>query len=350
MLRTSPMKNWTRGVLMTFAVLGAACLATSAQATTIGFNPTGGGTGGTVNPGTEQIAQISQSAGNAIAVGFNTPNGGGFLQPAVGSTFTLDYQAKVDSLKDSNNNPVFTYTTGGNTGQLTVVASFQEVVTSISPTAATFQTTGVGTVTIFFNPTFAANDSTGLNFAPGTTGNTLSNASFTQVYTGAILANFNGNFSVNGSLPVVNLDPLAPVSGVNTVQGAGGTVFNAQTTSENSAFFVSAPPASLLISIFNTSNNLPFGSAAPTPLFFNNVPGYTSVGSINGGTTADSLGSNPVNAGTPLAANVMFMSTANETFLTVPEPSSVTMAVTGIGFAFLAALRAHRRKNKATAV
>jgi hypothetical protein len=36
--------------------------------------------------------------------------------------------------------------------------------------------------------------------------------------------------------------------------------------------------------------------------------------------------------------------------LTVPEPSSVTMAVTGIGFAFLAALRAHRRKNKATAV
>jgi hypothetical protein len=158
------------------------------------FNPTGGGLGGTTNFGSLAVGFIDELPGNAIAVGYFGP--GGSL-PAVGSTFTLDYQANVQNLANANGNPIFAYGTSGNTGQLTAVASFTERVTSVTATGVTFQTIGSGNFSLYFNPTRAANNQTGTDFAPGTTGNTLSAASFTQVYSGPILSGTAGNFSLS---------------------------------------------------------------------------------------------------------------------------------------------------------
>jgi hypothetical protein len=344
MLRASPMQKCTRGLLIASLVLmmvAGAGLATSAQAQTIvvGFNPTGGNPLNT-NFGTLQVASFDETVGNAIAVGLNTTRA-----PVVGDTFTITYQATVGNLNGANSPPpVFTYGTSGNTGQLTAVATFTEVITGVSGQNLTFSTTGAGTVTLWHNPTSAANNLTGLNFAPGTSGNTLTDASFTQVLTGSVNSGGVGTFSV--STPAGQTDGALDqfltnnYPGVTTVMGSGGTLFNASITSANANFFITPPPATLQFVLNNTSNNLPFNQADPSAIFWNNQTGVGSVGTNNGGVTA---------GGIPLAANTMFQADANTSFtaaaVAIPEPGTITAALTGIGFAFLASLRAARRRK-----
>jgi hypothetical protein len=328
------MQKWARGLLLaSLTALAVACLSTSAPASiTIGFNPTGGGLGGTTNFGTLTIGTIDELPGSAMAVNIFGPGG---TAPAVGSTFTLLYQANVGNLLDASNNPIFGYGISGNTGQLTAVASFTEQITSFSATAATFTTVGGGDFTLWFNPTRAANNLTGTDFAPGTPGNTLAAGTFTKVYEGPIQAGGTGNFSSNGvnsgaldQSPGGNAYP-----GVNTVNGNGGTILNSSTTTANPAFFITSPPASLLTSLNNTSNNLPFNQVHPSAIFFDGTTGVASVGTVNG----------LLNNG---ARNVMFQADANTAFNNVvPEPSTISAALTGIGLVFLARLRARRRQS-----
>jgi len=311
-------------------------LATSAYGSLLlNFNPTGGGIGGTAaNFGNIPITTVDELPGNAIARGFT---------PTVGSTFTLDYQANVGSLLNANVNPstVFTYGTGApsnlnsNTGQLTVVATFTEQVTGVSNNTATFTTTGVGNLTYYFNPNRIANDLAGTGFAPFTTGNPPgSDAAFVPVYQGTILPGATGNFTNNGLANPPALDQAGDNNypAVNTVSGNGSTLLNIQTASYDSRFFTNAPPASQLLQLFNTSNNLPFAQVNPSAIFYNNQPGVASVGPING---------NP----TPGAANVMFQADANSSFAAVPEPGSISMAMTGLGLVSLGVLRARRRRS-----
>jgi hypothetical protein len=284
--------------------------------TTVTFDPDGTGPSTPVIVGT-----IDELPGNAIAVGYNVANPAsptGFSTPTVGHTFTLEYQASVGDLLDASGNPVYGYgiSNGGNTGQLTVVASFTEQVTSATATTAAFTTTGAGTVTFYFNPTRAANNLTGTDFAPGTPGNTLAANTYITVYSGTIIPGASGVFSV-ATTPGQNAGALdqSPngnnYPGVNTVAGTGGTNLGVQTTSLNTAFFTTAPPPSMLIQFTNTSNNLPFSEIDPSAIFFDGQSGVASVGPVNGGSNA---------AGNPLAANVMFQADANTSFATSLTP------------------------------
>jgi len=331
-------RNLTRGLLGLMALsLSLAAPVQAAQSVDIGFNPTGGGIGGTTNFGTIDFSTIDVLPGNALAVGFNKSDGaGGFRLPNPGETFTLLYQANVGSLVDGNGDPVFTYS-NGTTGQLTVVAELTERVVTISGGAgtgtATFRTAGGGTLTYYFNPTRIASNLAGTGFAPGTTGNPNNN--FTQVYQGTILGGDIGNFTSNPLMGVGNLDQFGidNYTDIDSVAGAGGTNLTVRTSTYDPAFFVSAPPPAILLQQFNTSNNLPFNQANPSAIFFNDTPGATvgSVGSVNG-----QLG----------GPNVIFQSDANASFQAVPEPGTIGLALMAIGFASVGGLRASRRRSK----
>lgn len=354
MLRVKRREKWAQGLLVVaLATLAAVGLtAPAGAAITIGFNPTGGGIGGTSNVGTLQVGVIDEAPGNAIAVGFNkaaaTPTG--FRLPNPGETFTLTYQAVVSSLLDANGKPIFTYGTsaGGNTGQLTAVASFTEVVDAVTLASASFHTTGGGSFSFYFNPTQAANNQTGLDFAPGTPGNTQAAGTFTTVYSGPILPGLTGSFT-GGTTPGQNAGALdqSPggnaYPGVNTIAGSGGSNISSSTTTANPAFFTTLPPSLLpfFINLTNSSNNLPYNQIHPSSIFWNGQAGAsnttsTGIGTNNGGADA---------AGNPLAANVMFQADANTSFA-VPEPSSVVLGAIGLGSMVLVGLRAQRRRGR----
>jgi len=338
MLRASPMRKCTRGLLIASLVLLTVAgpgLATSARAQTsvVQFNPTGGAL---TNVGPLPVAVIDELPGNAIAVGFAKPDATsptGFRNPTVGETFTIVYQANVGSLLGSTGTPVFTYA-NASTGQLTAVASFTEVINSINAATgnASFSTTGAGTVQLFFNTTRVADNLAGTGFNVGTV-----------VYQGTTLAGGPGTFTAT-SAPGTNAGPLdqSPngnnYPGVLSIAGSGGSQFNTSTSIANPAFFTDGPPVSMVFSFTNTSNNLPFLQADPSAIFFNGQTGVGSVGLNNGGTDA---------AGNPLVANRMFQADANTSFTVaaVPEPGTISAALTGIGFAFLASLRAARRRK-----
>jgi hypothetical protein len=322
------------------------------------FNPTGGGLGGTTNFGTSTgVSALDESIGNAIAVGFT---------PVVGSTFTLDYQASINSVTGASAGGFNGYTSapmagdapytpippgvGNTTGQLTAVANFQETVTSVNGSSVNFATIGTGgTVTFWFNPTIGYNNLSGINFAPGTPGNTVTTG-YTEVYQGSITPfatdpKNTGTFAASGTGAG---NPLDQAPGGNqypatsSVNGQGSSQLNAVTTFADPDFFTSGAPASVALSFTSTTNKLPFNTVQPAAIFFNGQAGVATVGTVNGAV---------IGAGG--TQNVMFQADASTSFgpaAAVPEPGTISAALTGIGFAFLAGLRAHRRRNKATAV
>lgn len=338
-------------LLATLMALGS-LTASAWGSTTLDFNPTGGGLGGTTNFGPLTIGSVDPIPGSALALNFNQPvAGGGFQLPAVGQTFDLLYQANVGNLLDVNGNAVFGYGTSGNTGQLTVVARLTEVLDSISAAVATFHSAGGGVINYYFNPTRAANALHGTDFAPGTPGNTLAAGTYIPVYTGTFRAGDGGNFSADLT-KLTPLDNFAPNSyngtggsaNLQSFQGQGGTNLSVQTTSLDGAFFTNAPPAGLLVQLLNTSNNLPFNQTDPSSQMWD---GTIAAGAVNDGFNAGQAStlSNPQGVVPPTGPNVLFQADANASFTSVPEPGTISMAMTGIGLASLGGLRTYWRRR-----
>src|SRR5947209_5156351 len=128
-------------------------------ASTITFNPTG-------TNATQQISvgSFDLAPGNALSVGS--------LPLTVGNTFQLDYQAVLGNFLDSNSN-IISQNGGLNTNyQITAVASLTEVVTSVTPTVATFALAPSQSPNSFFdpyyNPAVVANNLAGTGFNQGT--------------------------------------------------------------------------------------------------------------------------------------------------------------------------------------
>jgi hypothetical protein len=289
-------------------VLGTAgllSLGSSVQAAFLDFNPTGSN----ATP-TTTIAGIDIAPGNALARGS--------IPLSVGSTFELDFQSTINGVINTNG---LTVAPPGlaTSYQLTAVASFTEVVTSLSPngSVATFALAPTQAPNSFFelyyNPAVIANSLAGTGFNSGT---------LILQATPSLTSPSVGIFSLStgpGGAPVIQqFDQFGSTNhypGINTVSGSGSAMIDADVTYFNPNFFLT--PVSQVS--FNTSLVTPFGQATPSTMFTNlpggGAPNVTAdVGAINGASGPD----------------FQFQADPNISFQVIPEPSSIILIGMGL--------------------
>lgn len=346
MLRAFQMRKRIRGLLMaSLAALAVGGLTAPVQAAPILFNANGDGAGFT------NILSLNFGSGNALSV--SAVSGGGILTP--GQTFQLYYQTTLVAENTANGPNTPTGLNGGlvTTGtsfQVTEVASITEQVSPLSTSSAAIlqlapvQAPGSG-IAIYeqnlnttANPgAVASNNATGAGFALGTVILTAGLISDASNYTDLTKTN-------PGSFPTqaLNQSGAGNYAGVTTDQGTGSTTIVGNVTFTNSAYFQTAP--TILATSFSSNLVLPYKDIAPS----------TSFASISVGTGTVTVGS-PItpnvgaNNGTSGPDFLQEVSGATQAFV-VPEPTSITMAVTGIGVTFFAAFRAHRRRRSGSAI
>jgi hypothetical protein len=287
-------------------LIGAVVFGSSARAGLIQFAPEGS------SGSTYTIGGIDPGPGNALAVSA--------VPLTVGGTFQLDYQAFVPALINTQGQD-FTPTGLGSTYQLTVLGSFTEVVTSLSPsgTVATFALAPTQSSNSFFelyyNPTVVANTLAGTGFNVGTlviAGTPATNLPNVSVF----------SISTTGGSPnTAAFDQYITnnYAGVSTVVGSGSSMLSANISYYNPAF-VGTPISEIS---FNSSLVTPFDEIDPSALFVGSsgtsAPGVVpKIGTINGVNGTD----------------FQFQADGNLSFSSVPEPSSLTLATFGVLGAF----------------
>jgi len=302
------------------------------------------------------INGFDEAVGNALAQGAS-----GTL--TAGQEFTLYYQANITGLLSPNGSgniiPAGLDTTAdgafnNGTFEYTVVAAFRERVVSATPTQAVFalapnQTLPNGSpsyIKFFYDQSpastippviqpagVAANNAAGTGFAGGTL--------ILEATPNPAAAN-TSNFTVatGSSLQPLNQSGSGDYTGVQTIVGSGTTQFTANVIFANQAFFPGVVPSTLTTS-FNTSQKTPFQEIAPSTMFvLGSMPG--TVASEFFTAFAPTVG--PINGQTQ-GTDFIFQADANNSFNVVPEPGSISMALTGIGLVSLGALRALRRRT-----
>jgi len=317
-------------------------LVSQAGADTITFNPTGGvATIGGFTPGNSTITSFNWGSGDALAVGSIT--NGNIV--GVGSTFQLYYQTKLVGLNNSSGSiPNPAGLNAANGYQITEIATFTEVVTSVSNNAVTFglaanQAAG-NLVKIYWEDLAApgatpadANTGSGLNPTAAGTGSKL-------IYSAALISNQSNytDTTKQAGQPVQALNPLTPAnySGVQTDQGTGSNVLNMRTLTIDTSFFVAPPGLTLSQFSSNLRNNFADIGAS---LRFNDAnlgigaaPSVIpTVGTLNGVSGPDFL---------------LEVSGATENF-SVPEPASISLALTALGIVPIATWHVRRRRTRA---
>ncbi len=314
--------------LLAVAALGMSLVSPAHAASTILFDADGTGP-------TAPISTIgfNWAAGDALAVGAITGVG---IVP--GSTFQLYYQTHLLSL----NVPSGTMTPPGlgTTYQITEVASLTEVVSPLSTSSAAIftlapvQSPSSG-LKIWYSPGTPANQSTGAGFiTPGATpGDGLPGLIFSASFT-SNQSNYTDT-TKSLMLPTVPLDQSGSGNypGITTDQGTGSTALNMSVLSANPTFFLTP---GLFSSQFTSNLFNPFQSVA-TSLAFND-PSLAA-----GPTITPHVGANNGTSGPDF---VLQVSGAAQTF-SVPEPTSIVMALAALGIVPLATFQVRRRRARA---
>jgi hypothetical protein len=305
-----------RTIAVTLA-LSVGALAQSARADFIRFNPNGTGAAGALN-----IGSFDEAVGNAVAVGVGPP--------AVGTVFTLLYQATIPTFIDSNGNTV--NAPAGT--QFTIVAGFREQITSVS---------GGTTPNITF--AFVPGGNNYLEIYANTTGlNLANNSAGTGFNTGTLILSGNvfspnptiGNFQVTNATPTLfdQFDNPRPAKFATqqTVSGGGQTTIASTVNFTNPNYFITPP--SILSLNFTTSNGVPFFQQSPSQLFVQAPGGPGALYNPN-------LGAVNVLTG----PDVQFQADATNSFTVVPEPSGITL----LGIGLVGILGGARLKRKRSA-
>ncbi len=289
-------------------VLGAAgllSLGSSVRAAFLDFNPTGSNASPTTT-----IAGIDIAPGSALARGS--------IPLSVGSTFELDFQSTVNGVINTNGLTVAPPGLATNY-QITAVASFTEVVTSLSAdgTVATFALAPTQASNSFFelyyNPAVVANSqaSTGIN-----AGTLILQA--TPSSTSPSVGIFSLSTGPGGAPVIQQFDQFGSTNhypGINSVSGSGSAMIGADVTYFDPNFFLT--PVSQVS--FNTSLVTPFAQATPSAMF-TNFPGVgnpdvtPNLGSINGDN----------------GRSFQFEADPNISFQVIPEPSSIILIGMGL--------------------
>jgi hypothetical protein len=311
-----------------------------AQADTVLFNPTGGTTTiGGFSPGTFSITSLNWGSGDALAVAA-IPSG----SLTAGATFQLYAQLKLASLNPSGGGGAVT-PAGLNvaTGyQITEVVSFTEHVDSVSSNAAVFSLNAIQNAPsgekIYFQDLLAAgavpvNFNSGVGFNAAATGKVIYSATYTSDQ-----SNYTDTTRTGASPGTPPFNPTGTFfSGVTTNNGTGGVSLNTMKTGIDTTFF---PTLVINGSNFTSNLNNPF-SQIPASIKFNDPTAALGAGATG---PTPSIGSNNGTSG----PDFMFqISGAAESFA-IPEPASITMALTAMGLVPLgAAWQVRRRRAKA---
>jgi hypothetical protein len=323
-------------------LLAVGALGTSlsgAQADTVLFNPTGGTTtGGGFSPGTFSITSLNWGSGDAVAVGA-LANG----PLTAGATFQLYAQLKLAAVNLSGGGGAVTPAglNVANGYQITEVVNFTEHVDSVSGNAAVFSLNAVqippSGEKIYFQDLTAAgavpvNFNSGVGFNAAPTGKVIYAASFTSSQSNYTDTTLTG---ANPGTPLLN--PTGTFyGGVTTDNGTGGVSQNTNKVTIDTTFFPQG--LGILGSNFTSNLNNPF-SQIPASVRFNRSDALQGAGA-NG--PFPNVGSNNGTSGPDFLFQV---SGAAESFA-IPEPASITMALTAMGLVPVAAWQVRRRRAR----
>jgi len=337
------------------AALAALIWAPSARAAPILFDPDGAG--GTTTP--TIVNEFADATGNALAIGAQaainavqtTGTGTGTTVP-----FFTVYHARVEAVNTPGGPQAFVPGFGSNL--LTVVAGFFETATigTAGANSVTFSSAGVAQPGSFFEiyseaPAGGfASEETGQGFRDGT-------LILRGVHVaGTVAGGFDAGSAAAGPVDQnVTFADGAPVpDAVPSVGGGGGTALTFRVTDVATNYFPNLIPG-VTLSFFSTTNALPFTRTEPSDAFYSLADTGGLLGPNGRPTTAGTapnvipvLGAtNGLGAG----PDVIFESRASFSFsAAVPEPGTISMALTGIGLTSLAALRRrHPTGSTATA-
>jgi hypothetical protein len=309
------------------AALVAALVATgvggSVRADTITFDPDGLAGGN----GNQSVTGFDYLPGNAVTI-----NGAPLSANSVGQTFTTLYQATLGGYTpgSSPSAPI-----GLNSAfEITVVAQFKETVTSVSvdpvnQTATVNFTTAANQAGSFLQIYYDNN--------PATFSNALNGTGYNDgqlILAGSIvkapgdLTNFTADENP-ADYTLLDSDGGDDRGGQLTLQGSGGSKISANVFFVDPNFFKTG--LAQISTRFNTSLIVPFSEVEPSKTFFN---GYTpTLGAVNGVSGPD----------------FQFQADANESFTLSPEPSTMGLALAGLGLASLGSLRKLRRRSESSA-
>ena len=340
------------------AAVGLALASGAAQAALVDFDGTGAATG------TLDVAAVDWSPTSFLALGGNTAISN-FLTGFGPTTFDVLTHATLATqvtLADGSNVNVAGLNSSYN---ITMVAKFQETVTGVAGTTATFATTGVGGfLEIYFDSTPDSVAVSGSGFNDGR-----------LILRGTIIpAGITGSFTVNSILPVVVLDQAGVGSasakdnyGDGTLAGSQGTV---QGRGDNSNLVVGGLTqdtdffqntlASFGLNFANISLALPYRSVDPSDCFtgvssgiaigastvaYNCTPAHADAPySFQG---ADGLGGIVPDVGATngvftLAPSFVAQSDYNGSFDVAAVPEPTTVALLGLGLAAMGFMQRRR--------
>jgi hypothetical protein len=234
------------------------------------------------------LGQLGWSTTSAVAVGGNTAIaafiGTGGTCPAGSCNFTVLSHARLVDTTDQLGAP--NTPTGLNTSyQITMVTSFQEVVTGVAGTSASFATTGVGTLQIYFDFALNAADLTGSGFNDGTLileGTLFQTGSpGTFIVVSTIAVQFD---QFPGAIPGPANDdygpgtqPCAPGPDQCSVSGFGSQfAIPVDMLTQDYNFFITQL-AQFGITFANISQQIPFTGAQPSDCFTQVVAGVAGI-------------------------------------------------------------------------
>jgi hypothetical protein len=287
--------------------------------------------------GTYDVSTFDWNVGNALAYQA--------IPLTTGSAFTLYYQAALAGYNDINGDSITG--TGLNTAyELTIVAAFGEKA-SVSNGGLTanfsFDATNPNNYLYVYKDT--TKDANSLNGTGYTDGDLILRANISALTS----SNFNVTLLPSGAPSTGNLDAFGTDNwaGQQTVKGSGATDLTAIIDWYDPTFFENnIIDQNILVSLFfNTSNVLPYNQTNPSKNFnlWNGVdfenPAFNPYGIVGTLGAINGLGTPGQTGG---FYNMLFQADANQSFGSVPEPS--TMLLTGLGLVLAGCLRRRARK------